>query len=198
MRTAIFPLVLGVLVAGCAHIDREQALAATSYDVMTDAEIAQTAIAEALGELHEVASIDSEGVVVQGHPAFTTREERLAYERRVDALVRARIYGQGPTMQLLRVHCERLQRSGWEAWPKDEGAHRLACEYGDASVTLHSLFKKPALQRAFVELMLETAADPLLAGQVKRKLVRLERTGVEPYLFIVERWERVEGFRPRG
>ena len=197
MRNAIFLSVVGFLVAGCAHIDREQALAATSYDVMTDAEIAQTAIAEALGELHLVASIDAEGVVVQGKAAFTSREERLAYERRVDALVRARIYGQGPTMQLVRIHCERLQRNGWESWPKDDSA-RLACEYGDASVTVHSLFKKPALHRAFVELMLEMAADPILAGQVKRKLVRLERTGVEPYLFIVERWERVEGFRPRS
>ncbi len=75
---------------------------------------------------------------------------------------------------------------------------RVRSRGGDASVTVHSLFKKPALQRAFVELMLERAADPILAGQVKRKLVRIERTGVEPYLFIVERWERVEGFRPRG
>jgi hypothetical protein len=186
------------LLAGCAHVDRAEALSANLYDVMTDAEIARTAIAEALGELHEVSRIDEQGVVTAGRAAFASREERLAYERRVDALVRAKIYGQGPTLELVRVRCVQLHRAGWAAWPKDEGQVRQACEYGDASVTLHSLFKKPLLQRAFVDVMLEAAEDPLLAGQVKRKLVRLERTGVEPYLFIVERWERVEGFRPRG
>ena len=44
--------------------------------------------------------------------------------------------------------------------------------------------------------MLQAAADPLLAGQAKRKLMALERTGVEPYRFIVQQWERFEGFRP--
>lgn len=196
MRSPLFALVL--LAAGCAHVDRTEALSANAFDVMSDAEIARTAIAEALGELHEVAAIDELGVVTQGRAAFASRDERLSFERRVDAIVRAKIYGQGPTLQLVRIRCEQLHRAGWQAWPRNEGVALRACEYGDASVTLHSLFKKPLLQRAFVEVMLEAAEDPLLAGQVKRKLVRLERTGVEPYLFIVERWERVEGFRPRG
>lgn len=197
MKKLLSLLVVGVSVVGCAHIDRQAAMAATTYDVMSDAEIARAAISEAVGELHEVKQIDAEGVVVQGQAAFISREERLAYERRVDSLVRAKIYGQGTTLMLLSKRCEELQRAGWEAWPKDDGARRLACDFSDG-VTLHSLFKKPALQRTFVQLMLDSAADPILAGQVKRKLVRLERTGVEPYLFIVERWERVEGFRPRG
>ncbi|MFO0593921.1 MAG: hypothetical protein U0228_01420 [Myxococcaceae bacterium] len=189
---------LATLTSGCAHLDRQAELHANAFDVMTDAEIAQAAIAEALGELHKVDAIDPDGFVTAGQAAFTSREERLSYERRVDALVRARIYGQGHTLELLRVRCEQLQRAGWESWPQDAGRRRTACEYGDASVTLHSLFKKPLLQRAFVDLLLEVAADPLLAGQVKRKLVHLETTGVEPYLFAVERWDRVEGFRPRG
>ncbi|MFT3707109.1 MAG: hypothetical protein QM817_05510 [Archangium sp.] len=187
-----------VTLAGCAHVDRTEALNANAFDVMSDAEIATAAISESLGELHQVAAIDADGIVVQGQAAFANREERLSFERRVDALVRSRVYGQGPTLQLVRIRCEQLHRAGWEAWPKNEGAQLRGCEYGDTSLTLHSLFKKPALQRAFIELMLDATNDPLLAGQVRRKLVRLERTGVEPYLFVVERWDRVEGFRPRG
>ena len=74
---------------------------------------------------------------------------------------------------------------------------RNACEYGNATVSMHSLFKKPQLQRAFVDVMLEAAADPLLEGQVKRKLLKLEQGGVEAYVFAIEQWERVEGFRAR-
>jgi hypothetical protein len=197
MRNVI-GFLLSFTVVGCAHIDREQAMAATSYDVMTDAEIAHVAVAEALGELHQVESIDADGVVSSGRPAFTTREERLAYERRVDALIRAKIYGQGPTLQLVRIRCEQLHKAGWSSWPGDEHARRNACEYGDVATSVHSLFKKPLLHRAFVDLMLDSAADPILAGQVKRKLVQLERSGVEPYLFVVQQWERFEGFRPRA
>ncbi len=192
--------VLGILlsftVVGCAHVNRDQALAATSYDVMTDAEIARAALAEAVGELHQVDAIDADGVVVSGVPGFGSHEERVAYERRVDALVRAQIYGQGPTLQLVRIACERLQKAGWSSWPRDEG-RGTACDYGDVSMSLHSLFKKPMLQRAFVELLLTAAADPMLSSQVKHKLVQLERTGVEPYVFVVQRWEHIEGFRAR-
>jgi hypothetical protein len=195
MRFA-FGILLSFTVVGCAHIDREQALAATSWDVMTDAEIARAAVAESLGELHQVDAIDADGVVVKGTPGFVTREERLAYEHRVDTIIRAQVYGQGPTLELVRIRCEQLQKAGWSSWPRDEGVRREACEYGE--VSMHSLFKKPMLQRAFVELMLQAAADPLLAGQAKRKLMALERTGVEPYLFIVQQWERFEGFRPRA
>ena len=194
--------VLGILVVistvGCAHIDRQQALAATMYDVMSDAEIANVAIAEALGELHEVKAIDEDGVVTQGRAAFTSRTERLAYERRVDAVIRAKIYGQGPTLQLVRIHCERLHRAGWASWPGDEAARKNACEYGDVSMTVHSLYKKPLLQRAFVDLLLEVTSDSILSAHVKHRLLQLEHTGVEPYLLMVERWDRVEGFRPRG
>lgn len=196
MRSPLF-LALFVL-AGCAHVNRSEALSANLFDVMSDAEIARAAIAEAVGELHQVTAIDADGFVTEGQSAFASREERLSFERRVDAIVRAKIYGQGPTLQLLRVRCEQSHRAGWVAWPRNEGLALRACEYGDAAVTLHSLFKKPLLQRAFIELMLEAAEDPILAGQVKRKLVRLERTGVQPYLLMVERWDRVEGFRPRG
>ncbi|MFZ5443461.1 MAG: hypothetical protein ACOZQL_25865 [Myxococcota bacterium] len=196
MRTLLTSILLSFSLVGCAHIDREQALAATSYDVMTDAEIARAAIAEATGELHQVATVDADGVA-SGRAAFSNREERLAFDRRVDALVRQRVYGQGPTLQLVRVRCEQLQKAGWASWPGDEASRRNACEYGDASVTIHSLFKKPQLHRAFLDLMLEAAADPILAGQVKRKLVELGRSGIQPYVLAVEQWERVEGFRAR-
>jgi hypothetical protein len=194
MRFA-FGILLSFTVVGCAHVDRERALATTAWDVMTDAEIAHAAVAEALGELHLVDAIDGDGLVVKGTSSFGSREERLTYERRVDAIVRAQVYGQGPTLELVHVRCEQLQRAGWAGWPGDERLRRSACEYGE--LTVHSLYKKPMLQRALVDLMLTAANDPLLAGQVKRKLLRLERTGVEPYLFIVQKWERVEGFRPR-
>lgn len=183
---------------GCAHIDRAQALAATSYDVMTDAEVANVALAEALGELHQITAIDADGVVTEGRAAFTSRTERLAFERRVDQLIRAKIYGQGPTMQLVRIHCEKLHKAGWASWPGDELANRNACEYGDVSMTVHSLYKKPLLHRAFVDLLLEVANDSILTSRVKHRLLQLESTGVEPYLLMVERWDRVEGFRPRG
>ncbi len=192
----LLPLLLSLTTLGCAHLDRQQTLAATLYDVMTDAEIANVAVAEALGELHEVQAIDAEGVVTKGRAAFTSREERLAYERRVDAIIRAKIYGQGPTLQLLRIHCEKLHRAGWASWPGEGVGRTSACEYGE--VTVHSLYKKPLLQRAFVELMLEVTHDSILGAHVKRRLLKLEQTGVEPYLLMVERWDRVEGFRPRG
>lgn len=191
-------IVLSFTALGCAHIDREQALAATAYDVMTDAEIANVAVAEALGELHEVDAIDGDGVVTAGRAAFHSRAERLAYERRVDELIRARIYGQGPTLELVRIHCEQLHKAGWAGWPGDEGLRRSACEYGDVSVTVHSLYKKPLLQRAFVEVLLQVTGDSILGNHAKQRLLLLERTGVEPYLLMVERWDRVEGFRPRG
>jgi hypothetical protein len=185
-------------VVGCAHIDRQQALEATSYDVMTDAEIAQVALAEALGELHEVKAIDAEGVVTEGQAAFASRTERLAYERRVDGLIRQRIYGQGPTLELVRLYCRRLASAGWVAWPGDARERSAACEYGDVSMTVHSLFKKPMLQRAFVEVLLDVSGDSLLRARTQRRLLELERVGVEAYLLMVERWDRVEGFRPRG
>jgi hypothetical protein len=196
MRTAFFIACLTTL--GCAHIDRQQALTATPYDVMTDAEIANVAVAEALGELHQVSAIDAEGVVTSGRAAFNSRTERLAFERRVDAILRGKIYGQGPTLQLVRIRCEQLHKAGWAGWPGDANARRNLCEYGDVSMTVHSLFKKPLLQRAFIDVMLEVTADSILSKHVKTRLLQLERSGVEPYLLMVERWDRVEGFRPRG
>ena len=190
-------ILLALTTLGCAHINREQALAATSYDVMTEAEIANVALAEALGELHEVTAIDAEGFVTKGQAAFRSREERLAFERRVDQLVRARVYGQGPTLQLVRIRCEQLSRAGWASWPADEAARHNACEYGDVSMTVHSLFKKPQLHRAFIDLLLEVMSDSILSSHAKHRLLELERTGMEPYLLMVERWDRVEGFRPR-
>lgn len=192
------PFFFSLLVVGCAHVDRAQAVSANVYDVMSDAEVAKLAVHEALGELHQVQVVDAEGVVTVGTPAFANREERLAFERRVDALVRAQVYGQGPTLELVRIRCEQLSRDGWAQWPGDELKHKRACEYGDVSMTVHSLFKKPLLQRALVELMLGVVKDDLFALRARNRLVQLQRTGIEPYLFIVERWERVEGFRPRS
>jgi hypothetical protein len=197
MRISMLVL-LSFSVVGCAHINRAEALAATPYDVMSDAEVANVAVAEALGELHEVTAIDADGVVTEGRAAFANRTERLAYEARVDAIIRARIYGQGPTLELVRLQCERLSRAGWASWPGDERTRLPSCEYGDVSLTVHSLFKKPMLQRAFVEVLLGVANDSLLTARARRRLLELERRGVEPYLLMVERWDRVEGFRPRG
>lgn len=194
--------ILGILLSfslvGCAHLNRQEALSATAWDVMTDAEIAAVAIAEAMGELHQIQSVDGDGVVLKGQAAFASRDERLTYERRVDSILREKIYGQGPTLELLRIRCEQLHQAGWASWPGDEGARRQACEYGDVSVTLHSLYKKPLLQRAFVDTLLEVTQDSILGARVKRRLLQLERTGIEPYVLTVERWDSVEGFRPRG
>lgn len=194
----LLPIVVLFATAGCAHVSREEALAVTAYDVMTDGEIAEAAVKEALGELHQVKAIDEHGVVTVGRPAFVSREERIAFERRVDALLRRQIYGQGPTLELVRIHCEALQQAGWASWPGDAPHTRTACAYGDSVVTLHSLYKKPLLQRAYVDALLTAADDPVLTWHARRRLSELQRVGVEPYLFIVENWERVEGFRPRG
>jgi hypothetical protein len=194
------PLILvSFWVVGCAHIDRAQAANVTVYGVMTDAEIARVAVQEALGELHEVQAIDADtGVVTRGASAFHSRQERLDFEARVDALVRARVYGQGPTLELVRIRCEALQHSGWAGWPADESAQRRACDYGEDSVTVHSLFKKPLLQRAYVDVLLGAVDDAAFAAHARSRLVELAHLQVEPYLFVVETWERVEGFRPRG
>ena len=196
MRTLI-GFLLSFTVVGCAHLDRAKTLSATAYDVMTDVEVANVAVAEALGELHQVQSIDAEGVVTSGHAAFASRTERLAFERRVDSIIRAKIYGQGPTLELVRIRCEQLHQAGWASWPGDTTARRNACEYGDVSVTVHSLYKKPLLHRAYVDLMLEVTHDSILSSHVKHRLLQLEHTGVEPYVLAVERWDQIEGFRPR-
>ncbi|PZR07828.1 MAG: hypothetical protein DI536_26040 [Archangium gephyra] len=196
MRNSL--LVALLFTTGCAHVSREEAMAVTAYDVMSDAEIAEAAVKEALGELHQVRAIDENGVVTSGRPAFESRDERLAFERRVDGLLRKKIYGQGPTLELVRIHCELQQKAGWASWPGDTAHVRNACSYGDSVVTLHSLFKKPMLQRAYVDALLAVADDPVLTWHAQRRMSDLERTGVEPYLFIVGNWERVEGFRPRG
>lgn len=187
------------LASGCATIDRQQARTATAYDVMTDDEIARAGVREALGELHEVLTIDAEtSVVTAGRSAFQSREERLIFERRIDALVRGRVYGQGPTMELLRIHCEALQRSGWAGWPGDRARLHRACDYGDADVTLHSLFRKPMLQRAYVDLLLAVIGDDAFSTASRERLTRLAEQPLEPYSFVVGAWERVEGFRPRS
>lgn len=186
-------------VVGCAHIDRAAASNVTVYGVMNDAEIARVAVQEALGELHQVQAVDADsGLVTNGQPAFRSRDERLDFERRVDEVVRARVYGQGPTLELVRIRCEALQRAGWEGWPGDASANRRACDYGDQAVTVHSLFKKPMLQRAYVEVLLGVVADADFTRHARARLVELSRVQVEPYVFVVETWERVEGFRPRG
>lgn len=194
----LLKMLLSITALGCAHIDREQALAATPYDVMTDAEIANVAVAEALGELHQVSAIDDDGVVTSGQAAFKSSNERVVYERRVEQLLRARIYGQGPALELLRIRCEQLHKAGWVSWPRDARTRSAVCEYGDVSMTVHSLFKKPLMQRAFVEVLLEVSSDSILRAHARRRLMELERTGVQPYFLMVERWDRVEGFRPRG
>lgn len=173
-------------------------MAATAYDVMSDKEIAEVAVKEALGELHQVRSVDENGVVTVGLPAFANREERLAFERRVEALLRAEIYGQGPALELVRIHCEALAQKGWASWPGDVANVRNGCNYGDAIVTLHTLYKKPMMQRAYVDALLVVADDPVLTWHARRQLSTLSQRGVEPYLFVVGNWERVEGFRPRG
>lgn len=198
MRNTLVTFCFFFGLVGCAHVDRHEAMSATVFDVMSDAEIARLAVAEALGELHVVERVDAEGTVTSGKAAFHSRDERLAFERRVDFLLRKQVYGQGPALELLRTHCQALQRTGWRAWPKDLPKLHAACEYGDTAVTLHSVWKKPMLQRALLDLMVPLAADPLLEEHVAFRLQELSRRGVEPYQLAVERWDRIEGFRPRG
>lgn len=197
MRIAL-GMLLSVSLVGCAHLNREEVLATTAWDVMTDAEVATVALHEALGELHDVQQVDADGQVIAGRAAFLDRDDRLAYEARLDRILRARIYGQGPTLELLRIRCEQLHQAGWASWPGDAAARRAACEYGDVSVTLHSLYKKPLLQRALVDTLLAVTGDSVQAAQTKLRLLQLERTGIEPYVVAVEQWDSVEGFRPKG
>jgi hypothetical protein len=196
MKRVLLALAVLPLVA-CAHLDRREVLAANRYDVMTDEEIARTAVKEAVGELHRVDGVAAETGLAQGTPAFASREERLSFDRRVDALVRAHTYGQGPVMELLKVRCERLQHTGWRSFPGDALKRHLDCDYSDAA-SVHEVYKKPLMQRAYVDVLLEVAHDAELSESTRLKLDALRARGVEGYSFVVDRWEHLEGFRPRG
>jgi hypothetical protein len=189
-------LLLSLFATGCAHLNQAPAPVSV-FATMSDAQVARLAVQEALGELHQVAAVDADGFA-QGHAAFASRDDRLAFEGRIDSLLRERIYGQGPTLNLVRLACEGQQQAGWADWPADRAANRRACDFGDDLVTVHSLFKKPMLQRAFVDVLLRVVADPAFATHARERLTSLQSVGVEPYTLVVEAWDRIEGFRPRG
>jgi hypothetical protein len=196
---ALLPCLLSLTAVACAHLDRAQLEEVTVYRVMDDREIARVAVLDALGELHEVQAVDAaRGVVTRGRPAFRSREERLDFDRRVDGLLRARIYGQGPALELLRLRCEAALRGEWGEWRWTPSATRRACDPSDVAVTLHSLYRKPRLQRAYVEVLLGVVDDAAFAQHARERLAQLSDAELEPYHFELSAWERLEGFRPRG
>jgi len=195
MRIGLTFLVL--FSVGCAHLDRAQAESVNRFDVATDAEIARYAVLEALGQLNEVEAVDPETGHATGHAAFASREERLSFDARVHRLFQQRTYGQGPTVQLVRVRCETLARTGWAAWPADAARADQACTPGDVT-SIHSLYRKAAMQRAYVEGLLEVVDDAGFARQTRETLTRIQQGRIEPYVIVVEAWEQLDGFRPRG
>lgn len=191
-------LFLTFFAIGCAHIDRAQAGSVNRFDVATDEEIARFAILEALGQVNEVVAVDPTTGRATGQAAFASRDERLTFDRRVHGLFQGRTYGQGPTVELVRIRCEKLARTGWAAWPADASRATHACTAGDAVTSIHTLYRKPALQRAYVEGLLEVVGDADFARRTRETLTDVQQGRIEPYVIVVEAWEQLDGFRPRG
>jgi len=190
-------LLLTFFAVGCAHIDRAQASGVNRFDVASDQEIARYALTEALGQLNDVVSVDADGRAV-GHAAFASREERLTFDARVHELLAKAIYGQGPSVELVHIHCQHLMRTGWAAWPGDTARNELACRTGDTVTSIHALYRKPMLQRAYVEALLDVVGDQDLARRTRDQLAEIQREGVQGYTIVVEAWDELDGFRPRG
>lgn len=97
-------LLLAIGAAGCAHIDREEALAATSHDVMSDAEIATVGRA-ARGDRHRRRGRGDRG------PRGVRVADRSAGLRAPCRRARAREdLRTGPTLDLVWLHCGRATR----------------------------------------------------------------------------------------
>ncbi len=170
--------------------------AATRFDGLDDKEIAMLAVKEALGELHVVEDVDQESSeVVRGTPAFGNRDERLAYDARLEQALRSKLTGQAPVLDQLAAACAFSQKKGFAVWPKESLKAQAMCSWADASVSLHSLWKKPRLHLIYLNTLLDVVNDPDYSLQVLNKFDAMSNAPREGYVFKLGAWDKVEGFR---
>jgi len=157
------------------------------------------AVKEALGELHVVDEIDQVSQEVRrGIPAFATRDERLAYDARLEQALRSKLTGQAPVLDQLTAACTFQQKKGFAVWPREQFKAQALCEWSDASVSLHSLWKKPRLHLVYLTTLLDVVNDPEFTIQVLNKFDALSSQKREAYIFKLGAWDSLEGFRTRG
>lgn len=191
-----FILAFALLASACATT---RSRTATRFDGLDDKEIARLAVREALGELHIVEDVDQVSQeVVRGTPAFATREERLAFDARLEAALRSKLTGQAPVLDQLTEACAFQQKKGFAVWPKETFKAQAMCAWSDASVSLHSLWKKPRLHLVYLNTLLDVVNDPEFTIQVLNKFDKLSSQKREGYVFKLGAWDSVEGFRTRG
>jgi hypothetical protein len=189
-------IALALLTSACATTRNQ---AATRFEALDDREIAKLAVQEALGELHVVEAVDQVSQeVVRGTPAFTTREERLAYDARLEQALRSKLTGQQPVLDQLTQVCAFQQKKGFAVWPKEQFKAQALCTWSDASVSIHSLWKKPRLHLVYLNTLLDVVNDPEFTIQVLEKFDHLSNQPREGYVFKLGAWDYVEGFRTRG
>ncbi len=190
-------LALAFFTSACATTSRNHA--ATRFDDLDDKEIARIAVKEALGELHVVEDVDQVSQeVLRGTPAFANRDERLAYDSRLEQALRSKLTGQAPVLDQLSEACAFAQKKGFAVWPKESLKAHAMCEWADASVSLHSLWKKPRLHLIYLNTLLDVVNDPEYTLQVLNKFDAISNHPREGYVFKLGAWDSVEGFRTRG
>ncbi len=193
MKTPLALLVVAFAATGCATVQKSR------FDALDDREIAKLAVREALGELHHVETVDAESMEVKrGTPAFASREEKLAYDARLEQALRSKLTGQAPVLDQLSAQCRFEQKKGFKAWPKEELKTQALCAWADASVSLHSLWKKPRLHLIYLNTLLDVVNDPEFTIQTLNKYDAQSEKPREGYVFKLGAWDAVEGFRTRG
>lgn len=171
----------------------------TRFDSLDDKEIARLAVREALGELHVVEAIDAvSSEVRRGTPAFANRDERLAYDARLEQALRSQLTGQAPVLDQLSAACAFQQKKGFAVWPRESLKAQALCTWADASVSLHSLWKKPRLHLIYLNTLLDVVGDPDFTIKVLNKFDAISSQPREGYVFKLGAWDTVEGFRTRG
>ncbi len=162
-------LCLVVLSSGCATV--------RPASVLTDDQVSAVVEKEALGEL--------------GEGAFKSRDERLAFDAHAEVLVRRALEvgprSDLPVLEALRLRCE-----------QDLAATRADCSWVDQGLTLHSLWKKPRLNRLYVSAVKVGAGKADQVPDLVLKLSAVDSQPKETFTYQVEAFEYVEGYRPRG
>ena len=142
--------------------------------------------------------VDAAGEVQLGQPAFTHHDERVAFEARLDRAIRSRLKGQAPVLDQLAEACAFQQKKGYEVWPRDSFKQQEQCSWADASVTLHSLWKKPRLHLVYLNTLLDVVNDPDFSIHSLYRFDVLSKKPREGYVFKLGASDYLEGFRPQG
>jgi hypothetical protein len=195
MKPTLF-LALALFASACATTRTHSA---TRFDDLDDQEIARLAVKEALGELHVVEDVDQVSLEVRrGTAAFANRDERLAFDARLDGALRSKLTGQAPVLDQLAAACAFQQKKGFAVWPRETFKAQAMCAWSDASVSLHSLWKKPRLHLVYLNTLLDVVNDPEFTIEALNKFDKLSNQKREGYVFKLGAWDSVEGFRTRG